>query len=158
VTGLYAVLVEGDDMNEPIADAARGILDGHVVLSRTLASKGHYPAIDVLESISRVIDDVTDKEQAAARREALKLLASYRQVEDLLNIGAYPAGTNPDFDLAIACKPAIDTLLQQGRSEVVGKADFEKTKRQLLALSLHIQNARRQLARPQQRAAVAPRR
>ena len=147
ITGLYTVLVEGDDMNEPIADAARGILDGHVVLSRALASKGHYPAVDVLESISRVGDDVTQPDQQAARREVLRLLSSYRQVEDLLNIGAYAPGSNPDFDLAIACKPAIDQFLQQGRKEVQGKADFDRTRKQLLALTAQVGNARKQLAK-----------
>lgn len=147
ITGLYAVLVDGDDMTEPIADAARGILDGHVVLSRRLASRGHWPAIDVLESISRVADDVTDKEQQAARREVLKLVSAYREVEDLLNIGAYAAGANPEFDMAIACKTAIDQLLQQGRNEVTGKADFVRTRGQLLALTQHIRNARAQLSR-----------
>ncbi|MCX5661139.1 MAG: FliI/YscN family ATPase [Planctomycetota bacterium] len=156
ITGFYAVLVEGDDMNEPIADAARGILDGHIVLSRTLASRGHWPAIDVLESISRVVDGVTSVEQQVARREVLRLLASYRQVEDLLNIGAYPDGSNPDFDLAIACKPAIDRLLQQGRSEVQGKADFERTKRQLLALMQAVQSARAQLPKAAPRRGPAP--
>jgi flagellum-specific ATP synthase len=161
ITGLYAVLVDGDDMNDPVADAARGILDGHVLLSRALAAKGHWPAIDVLESISRVCDEVTEKDQQAARREVLKLVNAYKQVEDLLNIGAYAAGSNPDFDLAIACKPAIDSLLQQGRSEVTGKADFERTKKQLLALTQQFQHAKRQIAamKPQGRTpAVAGRR
>lgn len=147
ITGFYAVLVDGDDMNDPVADAARGILDGHVVLSRALAARGHWPAIDVLESISRVVDEVTDPEQQSARREMTKLMAAYRQVEDLVNIGAYAAGSNADFDLAIACKPAIDQLLQQGRKEVLGRADFTRTRGQLLALMQQVQNARRQLAK-----------
>jgi FliI/YscN family ATPase len=160
ITGLYAVLVDGDDMNDPVADAARGILDGHVLLSRALAAKGHWPAIDVLESISRVCDEVTPKEQQGARREVLKLVNAYKQVEDLLNIGAYAAGSNPDFDLAIACKPAIDALLQQGRNEVSGKADFERTKKQLLALTQQFQQAKRQLAamKPQGRTPAMARR
>lgn len=157
ITGLYAVLVEGDDMNEPIADAARGILDGHVVLSRALAAKGHWPAIDVLESISRVCDDVTEPDHQAARRQVLKLINAYRQVEDLLNIGAYPAGSNPDFDLAIACKPAIDQLLQQGRDEVKGVSDFDKTRRLVVALTHQFAAARKQVERLTQRpAAQAP--
>ncbi len=147
ITGFYAVLVEGDDINEPISDASRGILDGHVQLSRALASRGHWPAIDVLESISRVVDDVTKPDQQAARREVLRLISAYRQVEDLLNIGAYAAGSNPDFDLAIACKAAIDQLLQQGRAEVSGKAEFERTRKQLLALMQQVQQVRQQLIR-----------
>lgn len=158
ITGLYAVLVEGDDMTEPVADAVRGILDGHIQLSRDLAHRGHWPAIDVLDSISRVADDVTDAEQQSARTEVLKAVNSYRQVEDLLNIGAYAAGSNPDFDLAIACKPSIDQLLQQGRSEVVGAADFERTKKQLLALAAQIRQVKQRLAKSGPRAAQGPRR
>ena len=158
ITGLYAVLVEGDDMNDPVADAARSVLDGHVVLSRALASKGHWPAIDVLESISRVVDEVTDAPQQAARRETLRVINGYRQVEDLLNIGAYAAGSNPDFDLAIACKPAVDQLIQQGRKEVQGKADFAKSRQQLLALAQNIHAARKQLAKPGNRPMAAAKR
>ncbi len=146
ITGLYAVLVDGEDLSDPVAEAARGILDGHVVLSRSLAAKGHYPAIDVLESISRCADDVTDPDHQAARREVLRLVHSYKQVEDLLNIGAYPAGSNPDFDLAIACKPAVDQLLQQGRGET-NLGDFNRTRKQLLALTTHVSNARQQLSK-----------
>lgn len=156
ITGLYAVLVEGDDMNEPIADAARGILDGHVVLSRALASKGHWPAIDVLESISRVSDEVIEADHQAARRQVLRLINAYRQVEDLLNIGAYPAGSNPDFDLAIACKASIDQFLQQGREEVKGIADFEKTRKQVVALTHQFAAARKQVDRLTQRGAGQP--
>ncbi len=146
ITGLYAVLVEGDDMNEPVSDACRGILDGHILLSRQLAERGHYPAIDVLASVSRVLNDVTRRDQQAARREVIKLMSAYRQVEDLLNIGAYAQGSNPDFDLAIACRPAIDALIQQGRGEVQGMADFARTKAQLLALVQQIDQAKAQLA------------
>lgn len=157
ITGLYAVLVEGDDMNEPIADACRGILDGHILLSRQLAERGHYPAIDVLGSVSRVVNDVTRRDHQAARREVVKLLSAYRQVEDLLNIGAYAHGSNPDFDLAIACKPAIDALVQQGRGEVQGPADFAKTKAQLLALAQQIDQNKAQLAQLARRGQPGPR-
>lgn len=157
ITGIYSVLVEGDDMNEPIADAARGILDGHIVLSRALAERGHYPAIDVLASVSRVINDVTKRDQQVARREVIKLLAAYRQVEELVNIGAYAAGSNPEFDLAIACKPSIDALLQQGGHETQGAADFEKTKAQLMALMSQIEQAKAQLAKGPQIRRQAPR-
>jgi len=142
ITGLYTVLVEGDDMTEPVADACQGILDGHLHLSRKLAERGHYPAIDILSSISRCADDVTDSAHHTARREVLKLVSAYREVEDLLNIGAYAQGSNPDYDLAIACKPAIDRLLQQGRGETKGQADFNRTKAQLLALQQQISRAK----------------
>jgi flagellum-specific ATP synthase len=156
ITGFYAVLVEGDDMDDPIADAARGVLDGHIVLSRGLSHKGHWPAIDVLQSISRLADEVTDKQHQLARRQVLKLVNDYQQVEDLLTIGAYAAGSSPDYDLAIACKPAVDQLLQQPRVEP-GRADFDKTRKQLLALVGHVDQARLQLQRPQAaRAAVQP--
>jgi flagellum-specific ATP synthase len=145
ITGLYSVLVEGGDMDEPIADAARGILDGHVLLDRKLAEQGHYPAVDVPGSISRVADDVTPREHQAARRSVVKLLSAYRQVEDLVNIGAYAAGSNPDFDLAITCKPAIDRLLQQGGGEVQGRAQFAQTTAQLQALAGLIDQTRQQL-------------
>ena len=143
ITGFYAVLVEGDEVTDPISDAARGILDGHVQLSHALANRNHWPAIDVLTSVSRVADAVTTPDQQAARREVIKLLSAYRDVEDLLNIGAYPAGSNPDFDMAIACKPAIDQLLQQTRSEVKGKADFNRAKKLLIALTNTIAEAKK---------------
>ncbi len=147
ITGIYSVLVEGDDINEPISDACRGILDGHVQLSRDLAQKGHYPAIDVLNSVSRVVDDVTGPDQQSARRQVIKLIHSYRQVEDLLNIGAYAPGSNPDFDLAIACKPALDRLLQQGRDEVRGSADFNNAKSQLMAMMQQVQQVQQELSK-----------
>lgn len=154
ITGLYAVLVEGEDMAEPIADACRGILDGHIQLDRKLAERGHYPAIDVVTSISRVANDVTDAEHRDARQKIVKLLASYREVEDLLNIGAYAAGSSPDFDLAIACKPAIDQLLQQGEGERGEPADFGRTRAQLMALMQRIAGAEQQLAQAQRRPAA----
>lgn len=150
ITGLYAVLVEGDELMDPVADATRGALDGHIALGRDLANRGHWPAINVLESLSRVAVDVTDQTHQRARAEVLRLLNSYQQVEDLLNIGAYASGSNGDFDLAIACKPAIDTLLQQDTREVTGKADFDRSRKQLLALAQHIEDVRKQLGRPAQ--------
>lgn len=113
ITGLYSVLVEGDDMTEPIADAARGILDGHIILARSLAQRAHYPAVDVLDSVSRVADDVTDQAHVAARRQLVRMLATYRQVEDLVQIGAYAKGSNPEADVAISYNPQIVNLLQQ---------------------------------------------
>ncbi|MCD4761247.1 hypothetical protein K8R42_05105, partial [bacterium] len=117
ITGLYTVLVEGDDVNEPIADAVRGILDGHIWLSRQLANRGHYPAVSVTESISRVMPDVVDEDQLAAANRVKELLAIWSEIEDLVNIGAYASGSNPEFDLAIRMKPAIDAFLQQGIGE-----------------------------------------
>ena len=117
ITGLYTILVEGDDMTEPISDAARGILDGHIMLSRKLAQRAHYPAIDVLDSISRVADDVCDKAQIECRRQVMRLLATYRDVEDLVQIGAYAAGSNPEADIAIEYRPRILDLLQQRKDE-----------------------------------------
>lgn len=117
ITGLYTILVEGDDMTEPVADAARGILDGHLILSRRLAQKAHYPAIDVLDSVSRVADDVTNPEHAEARRWLLRLLAAYRDVEDLVQIGAYAKGANPDADTAIRFIGAINDVLRQGKEK-----------------------------------------
>ena len=101
ITGLYTVLVDSDDMNEPIADAVRSILDGHIVLSRRLAHKNHYPAIDILESISRVMPKIITKHQRNISQKARELLAIYREAEDIINIGAYVKGSNPKIDLSI---------------------------------------------------------
>ncbi|MEX0776176.1 MAG: FliI/YscN family ATPase [Phycisphaeraceae bacterium] len=156
ITGFYSVLVEGDDMTEPVADAARGILDGHIVLGRRLAQRNHWPAIDVLDSISRVADEVTSAEHQVAKREVVRLVNAYHEVEDLLNIGAYAAGSNPDYDLAIAARPAIDQLLQQGRQEVKGKADFSRTSQQLLALAQQLRQVKAQAGRGHARTATSP--
>ena len=114
ITGLYTVLVEGDDMNEPVADHARAILDGHCVLSRSLAHRGHYPAIDVLESVSRLATEITSDEVRAAATMLRETLAVHRAKEDLISIGAYSAGTDPRVDYAIGKLPAIDAFLRQG--------------------------------------------
>ncbi len=113
ITGFYTVLVEGDDLTEPISDAVRGILDGHIVLSRRLAQRGHFPAIDVLDSVSRVANRVAPKGLPEAREGALRLLASYRDIEELLQIGAYAKGTNSETDAAIDSKPRLDSVLRQ---------------------------------------------
>lgn len=113
ITGLYTVLVDGDDMNEPIADAARGILDGHIVLSRELAHQGHYPAIDVLQSVSRVMPQITGPEHRNAANVLRDLLAAYRNAEDLINIGAYVEGSNPRIDRARQKIDAIHSFLRQ---------------------------------------------
>ncbi len=113
ITGIYTVLVEGDDMNEPIADAARSMLDGHVVLSRALATSGHYPSVDVLESISRLEPAVVDLNRRKLATELRKLLAAYRDAKDLIEIGAYVHGSNPTVDRAIAMKDFMDAFLRQ---------------------------------------------
>lgn len=133
ITGLYTILVEGDDMSEPISDAARGILDGHIVLSRKLAHKGHFPAIDVLDSVSRVTSDVSDNAQIAARMQLTKLIAEYREIEDLLQIGAYAPGSSPVADTAIDLMDPINELLEQGTSE---QGNFEQAKGFMLKLAL----------------------
>ncbi|MBT3234161.1 MAG: flagellar protein export ATPase FliI [Calditrichaeota bacterium] len=117
ISGLYTVLVEGDDLDEPISDAARAILDGHIVLSRKLATKGHYPAIDVLESVSRLKSEVTPKNQKLDAQKILEMMASYRESEDMINIGAYVTGSNPRVDLAIDNIDNINDFLRQDMDE-----------------------------------------
>jgi FliI/YscN family ATPase len=117
ITGFYTVLVEGDDLTEPVSDAVRGILDGHVVLSRDLARRGHFPAIDVLDSVSRVADGISTEQHIAARRRVLTLLAAHKEVEDLVQIGAYARGSDPDADIAIEMKQKIDAYLRQKPNE-----------------------------------------
>lgn len=117
ITGFYTVLVEGDDMNEPIADAVRGILDGHIVLSRKLAQRGHYPAISIMESISRLQTEIVPPEQVEASRRLRQLAAIYADAEDLINIGAYAQGANPEIDAARALMPTLDAFLRQGMDE-----------------------------------------
>jgi flagellum-specific ATP synthase len=113
ITGLYTVLVDGDDMNEPIADAVRSILDGHVVLTRELAHAGHYPAVDVLQSVSRLTGEISAPDVAAAAQEARALLAAWHDKRDLIAIGAYERGSDPLVDRALELKPAIDAFLRQ---------------------------------------------
>jgi flagellum-specific ATP synthase len=118
VTGLYTVLVEGDDMNDPIADSARSILDGHIVLSRKLATSGHFPSIDVLESISRVAPRVMTREQIAQATELRRLMAAYRDARDLIEIGAYAKGASPVVDRAVQLKAATDHFLRQDAATI----------------------------------------
>jgi flagellum-specific ATP synthase len=131
ITGLYTVLVEGDDMNEPIADAVRSILDGHVVLTRELANQNHYPAIDVLKSISRVMEDITSLQHKHNAGLFKQLLATYRKAEDLINIGAYVAGSNTKIDKAIAAIDRINAYLRQDMRENI---NFEASLQQLDAI------------------------
>ncbi|NCT92647.1 FliI/YscN family ATPase [Cellulomonas sp. APG4] len=123
VTGIYTVLVDGDDHNEPIADAARSILDGHVVLTRDLAVAGHFPSIDVLGSVSRVANRVTTREQQAAATALRQVLAARRRAQDLLDVGAYVSGSNPLVDAAVAHTGEIDAFLRQPMDEVAVAAD-----------------------------------
>ena len=129
ITGLYTVLVDGDDFNEPITDTARGILDGHIVLSRQMAQKNHYPAIDILPSISRVMSSIITKEHKVAAGKMKQVLATYQEAEDLINIGAYKAGSNPDIDFAIDKIRAVNAFLQQQTDE---KYTFEESLQQML--------------------------
>ena len=117
ITGFYTVLVEGDDTNEPISDAVRGTLDGHVVLTRKLAEQGHFPAIDVLASLSRLMVDVTETDHRQAATSLRQLLAAHRQAEDLISIGAYQTGANALVDAALRLQEPIQNYLQQNRSE-----------------------------------------
>lgn len=131
ITGLYTVLVEGDDFNEPISDAARSILDGHISLSRSLAHNNHYPAIDVLQSISRVMVDIVDKEHKNKANELLNIVATYKKAEDLINIGAYAHGSNPGIDYAVKMISKVNSFLKQNIGE---KVDFKSAETQLLEL------------------------
>ena len=132
ITGLYSVLVEGDDPNEPISDTVRGILDGHVLLSRELASAGHYPAIDILGSISRCMTELVSQDHLANVRLIRQLMATYDRHRDLITIGAYRQGSDPQLDLAVAMKPAIDAVLQQGIEEA---SSWEETVARIDALA-----------------------
>ena len=113
ITGIYTVLVDGDDFNEPIADAVRSILDGHIVLTRDLADQGHFPAIDVLRSISRLRSEICQKNDILAGRAVTRQMSTFRKVEDMVNIGAYSKGSNPEIDEAIENMPAINAFLCQ---------------------------------------------
>ena len=132
ITGLYTVLVEGDDFNEPISDTARSILDGHIMLSRDLAHKNHYPAVDVLQSISRVMNDITSKEHKAAAAKIRNLLAVYQKNADLINIGAYIKGTDKNIDKALDLNDIINEFLKQSIDDV---CPFDGTISKLIEIS-----------------------
>lgn len=129
ITAFYTVLVDGDDFNEPIADAVRGILDGHIVLSRNLAAKNHYPAIDILNSVSRLMSEIAESDHKQAASFARDLLATYNNSEDLINIGAYVKGSNKKVDLAIAYVDEINKYLKQNIDE---HADFSESIKRLV--------------------------
>ena len=126
ITGIYTVLVDGDDMNEPIADAVRSILDGHIVLSRNIAAQNHFPAIDIMTSVSRVMNEVVSKEHLQAAQRMRQLMAVYRDAEDLIHIGAYVKGSSAKIDEAIAKIDAINDFLCQGIFEVDTYEETEK--------------------------------
>jgi flagellum-specific ATP synthase len=132
ITGFFTVLVEGDDFNEPIADAVRAILDGHVILSRELGARGHYPAIDILNSVSRLASHVATPAQREAARKVREALAAYRQSEDLINLGAYVAGSNRSLDSAISLRPQLLSFLRQ---EPEAAEPLNHTLEQLYALA-----------------------
>lgn len=132
ITGIYTVLVDGDDMNEPIADAVRSILDGHIVLDRNIAAQNHFPAIDVLGSVSRVMNEVVSPEHLQAAQNMRALMATYRDAEDLIHIGAYVKGSSKRIDAAIAKIDAINQFLCQGIFEV---DTYDVTKKKLVAIS-----------------------
>jgi flagellum-specific ATP synthase len=132
VTGFFSVLLEGDDIDAPLSDAARAVLDGHVVLSRELATAGQYPAVDVVQSISRLRDDALDAEMLAACREVLSLLAARREMADLIAVGAYKPGSDPRVDKALRVEERIRAFLRQGRSE---RSTWAETRAGLLALA-----------------------
>lgn len=123
ITGLYTVLVDGDDFNEPITDTARSILDGHIMLSRKLAHKNHYPAIDILQSISRCMSQITDKHQKNLAGQLKNVMATYMEAEDLINIGAYKNGSNKNIDYAISKIDKVNEFLMQATDE---KTSFEE--------------------------------
>lgn len=129
ITAIYTVLVEGDDFNEPISDAVRGILDGHIILSRNIAARNHYPSVDVLNSVSRLFPEIADKEHQQAAGFMRSMMATYNNSEDLIAIGAYEKGSDPRIDKAIGLKPVIDSFLQQGIFETTR---FEDTKKLLI--------------------------
>ncbi|HET6251160.1 MAG TPA: FliI/YscN family ATPase [Tepidisphaeraceae bacterium] len=152
VTGFYTVLVEGDDFNEPIPDAVKGITDGHIWLNRELANRGHFPAIDILQSISRVRGDVTDKDHLRAARRVLSLWSVFKGIEDLVNIGAYVPGVNLEYDLAVQMRPQITQYLQQDSKQPV---TIEQARKQLMDLLVVIDHHERLMKSQAQAKAAA---
>jgi flagellum-specific ATP synthase len=132
ITGFFTVLVEGDDFNEPICDAARSILDGHIVLSRELGAAGHYPAIDILQSVSRLASRISAPGQKSAAQKLRAALADYRRSEDLINLGAYAAGSNPQLDSAIRLRPQLLDFLRQDSHAV---SSFDDTLKAMQTLA-----------------------
>jgi len=132
ITGFFTVLVEGDDFNEPISDAVRSILDGHILLSRELGAAGHYPAIDVLGSVSRLTPDIASQEQQDAATRLRDAMATYRRAEDLINLGAYAAGSNPHIDAVLSARRDLEQFLRQAPAV---KSPFDETLARMLAVA-----------------------
>jgi flagellum-specific ATP synthase len=145
ITAFYSVLVEGDDTSEPVSDTVRGLLDGHVILSRRLAAQAHWPAIDILESISRLFPDISPEPQRAAAQAVRELLAAYRDHEDLISIGAYRQGANALVDAAIAMREDIHRYLRQAIDE---RSSVEAARNELVALAQRCLAARKPPAAP----------
>jgi flagellum-specific ATP synthase len=135
ITALYTVLVEGDDMNEPVADTVRGILDGHIVLSRALAHANHYPAVDVLESVSRLTRDICEPDEVELAARAREHLALFKKNEDLITVGAYQAGASVELDRAVGLNPGLRAFLRQSVQEATPRADSYRRLRELLGKS-----------------------
>lgn len=133
ITGLYTVLVEGDDMDDPVADTVRSIVDGHIVLSRKIAQQGMYPSVDVLQSVSRLMDRVVDQNHAQAAKNLRRKLSLYRESEDLINVGAYKKGTSPEIDEAIACYAELNRFFRQALTD---KISFNECVNELVSISL----------------------
>ncbi|WP_347245855.1 FliI/YscN family ATPase [Thermogutta sp.] len=150
ITAFYTVLVEGDDLDEPVADSVRGLLDGHIVLSRRLAGRGHFPAIDVLQSLSRLMPDIVDPDHNRAAMRVRELLGLYRDHEDVITLGVYRRGSHPGVDRAIQFRDSVDTFLRQ---DVNQRATYDESRAALLNLAEQIENWR-----PDQQAAVTQRR
>lgn len=144
ITAIYTVLTEGDDQQDPVADAARAILDGHIVLSRQLAESGHYPAVDVEASISRVMPQIIDADHLQRAQQFKQVYATYRQNQDLISVGAYSRGSDPLIDESIAMYPALQQLLRQGMDEAVNWQQSEERLRQLIDMRKQLQNQARQ--------------
>jgi FliI/YscN family ATPase len=135
ITGFFTVLVEGDDFNEPVCDAVRAILDGHIILSRQLGAAGHYPAVQVLDSVSRLQSQLAGRDQKEHMRKIREALAAYHQAEDLIQLGAYVAGTNPGLDASIKARPRIIDFLRQDAAQ---SSSLDDTLRQLEAVAAQL--------------------
>jgi flagellum-specific ATP synthase len=133
ITGIFTVLVDGDDHNEPIADAVRGILDGHIVMERAIAERGRYPAINIMKSVSRTMPRAADQAYLPALTRARQIMATYADMEELIRLGAYRVGTSPEVDEAIRLHPPLEAFLGQGKEEATSLAEGYQRLEQILA-------------------------